>query len=80
MKTGKWQFAFELIAMQTFGLKEIKPLTFIGTFDVSWLASSLRDDLSSLGRFAFLFALQFFGGLLSEQGLEVKRDTKREWD
>lgn len=41
--------------------------TFTGVLQVLWLATSLLDDASALGGFAFLFLLQFLSGLLAEQ-------------
>lgn len=47
--------------------------TFASVIDVLWLSAPFFDDPPPFGRFTFLFLLQFFGGLFSQQQLQSVR-------
>lgn len=52
-------------------LKNTIVFTFASVIDVFRLSAPFFDDPSSLGGFAFLFFLQFFGGFLSQKQLHA---------
>ena len=54
-------------------------LTLASVVQVLGLTATFFDDASSLGRFAFLFLLQLFGGFLTQQQLQCSTWAVSAW-